>query len=66
MKKTVITEAIRTSVESMLLSGKVTCEICCDLGVSNSVVSRIRKDLIKNGKGALWHTTNYLDNKGWA
>lgn len=62
MKK-VITEAIRTSIEAMLLSGKVTCEICCDLGVSNSVVSRIRKDLIKNGKGSLWHTTNYIDKK---
>lgn len=56
-------EALKVSIEAMLLAGKVTCEIVCDLGVSSSMVSKVRNDLIAKGKGGMWHTDEYLDKK---
>lgn len=61
-----ISEAVRNTVKDMLLSGKVTVDIIYETGVSAPTVRKIREELIKEGKGALWHTTNYLVDKGWA
>lgn len=61
-----ITEAIRLTVRSMLLSGKTTPDIMYDAGVSSATVTKIRKELIAEGKGNLWHTDEFLDSKGWA
>lgn len=61
-----ISEAVRNTVKGMLLSGKVTVDIIYETGVSAPTVRKIREELIKEGKGALWHTTNYLVDKGWA
>lgn len=61
-----ISEAVRNTIEGMLLSGKVTCEICCHTGVSAPTVRKIRNELMKNGKGGLWHTKDYLVSKGFA
>lgn len=65
-RKSTVSEAMENTIRGMLLSGKVTCEIVCDLNVPVSAVTRIRKALIASGKGNLWHTDNYLENKGWA
>ena len=50
-----ITEAVELTIESMLRSGKVTCEIASDLNVSTATVQRIRNKLKDNGWGTLWH-----------
>ena len=61
-----LNEVVRNTVEAMLLSGKVTCEIVCETGVSAPTIGKIRKELIRNGKGGLWHSDEYLDAKGFA
>ena len=65
-RKSTVTEAMENTIRGMLLGGKVTCEIVCDLNVPVSAVTRIRRALIAEGKGYLWHTDEYLDSKGWA
>lgn len=62
----VIPEAVKMTVRGMLLSGKTTPDIMYDAGVSKGVVTKIRKELIAEGKGVLWHTSDYLSDKGWA
>ena len=51
-----ITEAMELSIESMLRSGKVTCEIASDLNVSTATVQRVRNKLKDRGWGVLWHS----------
>lgn len=48
-------EALKNTIECMLLSGKVGCEIACDLDVSLATIGKIRKELKKRGKDYLWH-----------
>lgn len=50
-----ITEAVELTIEGMLRSGKVTCEIASDLGVSTATVQRVRNKLKDKGWGVLWH-----------
>lgn len=57
MKK-IMTEALRNTIEGMLLSGKVGCEIACECGVSTATVSKVRKELKDRGWDCLWHRTD--------
>lgn len=66
MARRTISEALRNTIEGMLLSGKATVDIIHDTGVSAPTIRKIREDLMKRGKGSLWHTTDYLESKGWA
>lgn len=65
-RKTVLTEAMENTIESMLMCGKRGCDIADALKISTSSVTKVRKKLIAKGKGALWHTTDYLVDRGWA
>ena len=66
MKRNAMTETLRNSIESMLRGGKVTVDIMYELGVSAYQIGKVRKELMKNGYGMLWHTDEYLDTKGFA
>lgn len=66
MKRTTMTEAMKNSIEGMLRNGKATVDIMYELNVSAYHVGKVRRELMKNGWGCLWHTDNYLDQKGFA
>lgn len=66
MSKNLVKEALENSIRGMLLSGKVTCDIVTELNTTTYMVGKVRKALMREGKGNLWHNVNYLDNKGFA
>lgn len=67
MKK--ITYTVKETIESMLLAGKVGCDIAYELGVSQSMVSKVRKEIMKKNpeKEVLWHSGRggAISNWGW-
>lgn len=66
MARRIISEALKNTIEGMLLSGKTTVDIIYETGVSSPTIRKIRENLIRRGYGELWHTSEYLDSKGWA
>lgn len=53
--RTKITEGMRDTIKVMIKSGKVGCDIAYEMGVSIGAVSKIRKELKKEGYPDIWH-----------
>ena len=45
--KQILTYTMKETIKSMLLAGKVGCDIAYEMGVSQSAVSKVRKQLMQ-------------------